>query len=239
MYERTRVANSKIGATQPSFESWWAQGWYEVPAPDRDFVLFEAFRQDPQASPLSTPSGRIEITSERIAGFGYDDCPPHPTWLAPVEWLGAAAAASHPLHLVTNQPVDKLHSQADFGPIARAKRIDGREPIHMNPGDAAARGLRHGDAVRVFNARGACLASVVPDDGVVQGAAIMATGGWYDPADATASPLERRGNPNVLAPDLGTSKLAQGSSALSILVEVERYRPAPAPQAPAPSVPYA
>lgn len=223
MYERTREANAKIGAEQPAFDHWWHTGWYEVPPPARDFVLFEAFRADPAANPLSTPSGRIEITSERIASFGYDDCPPHPTWLAPVEWLGAPGSKKHPLHLVTNQPVDKLHSQADFGPVARAKRIAGREPIHMNPADAQARGLHHGEAVRVFNDRGACLASVVPDDGVIRGAAIMATGGWYDPQDAGSSPLELRGNPNVLAPDLGTSKLAQGSSALSILVEVEAW----------------
>ena len=227
MYDRTREANAKIGAQQPAFEDWWRTGWYELPAPARDFVLFEGFREDPVAHPLSTPSGRIEITSERIEGFRYDDCPPHPTWLAPIEWLGAPGSSIHPLHLVTNQPADKLHSQADFGPVARAKRIDGREPIHLNPVDSAARGLRHGDAVRVFNARGACLASVVPDDGVVRGAAIMATGGWYDPQDAGPSPLERRGNPNVLAPDLGTSKLAQGPSALSILVEVEAW-PEPA-----------
>lgn len=223
MYERTREANGKIGVQQPAFEEWWRTGWYEVPPPAKDFVLFEAFREDPAAHPLSTPSGRIEITSERIEGFGYDDCPAHPTWLAPVEWLGAAGASTHPLHLVTNQPMDKLHSQADFGPLARAKRIGGREPIHMNPADAQARGLVHGDPVRVFNGRGACLASVVPDDGVVRGAAIMATGGWYDPQDEGPDPLELRGNPNVLAPDLGTSKLAQGSSALSILVEVERW----------------
>src|SRR5690349_23126274 len=47
--------------------------------------------------------------SERIAGFGYDDCPPHPTWLEPAEWLGATG--SYPLHLVSSQPRDRLHSQ--------------------------------------------------------------------------------------------------------------------------------
>jgi biotin/methionine sulfoxide reductase len=223
MYERTREGNAKIGVEQPPFEVWWEQGWFEVPPPQRDFVLFDAFRDDPQANPLSTPSGRIEITSARIASFGYDDCPAHPSWLAPVEWLGAAAAARFPLHLVTHQPVDKLHSQGDFAALSRAKRIDGREPIRLNPADAAARRLTAGDAVRVYNTRGAILASALPDPDVVAGAAIMATGAWYDPADASADPLEQRGNPNVLAPDLGTSKLAQGPSALSILVEVERW----------------
>jgi biotin/methionine sulfoxide reductase len=223
MYERTREGNAKLGVEQPPFEQWWSNGWFEVPPPHKHFVLFEAFRADPVAHPLSTPSGRIEITSASIERMGYDDCPAHPVWLAPVEWLGAPEAARHPLHLVSHQPTDKLHSQADFGPLSRAKRIGGREPIRMNPADAQMRGLNAGDAVRVFNDRGACLASVIPDPDVARGAAIMATGGWYDPQDESDSPLELRGNPNVLAPDIGTSRLAQGSSALSVLVEVARH----------------
>ena len=57
--------------------------------------------------------------------------------------------------------------------------------------------------------------------------AVMATGAWFDPA-ATPGEPERHGNPNVLTLDIGTSRLAQGSSALTALVEVERYD-APAP----------
>ena len=41
-----------------------------------------------------TPSGKIEIFSETIHGFGYDDCPGHPAWIEPAEWLGAGKAAS-------------------------------------------------------------------------------------------------------------------------------------------------
>lgn len=50
----------------------------------------------------------------------------------------------------------------------------------------------------------------------------IATGAWYDPDEDTH--LERHGNPNVLALDIGTSRLTQGSSALSALVEVERWQ---------------
>jgi biotin/methionine sulfoxide reductase len=53
----------------------------------------------------------------------------------------------------------------------------------------------------------------------------MATGAWFDP-DQTGGP-ERHGNPNVLTLDIGTSRLAQGPSALSVLVEVERYAEMP------------
>ena len=63
----------------------------------------------------STPSGKIEIFSERIASFGYGDCPGHPVWLEPVEWLGAQKSSDYPLHLMSNQPRTRLHGQLDNG----------------------------------------------------------------------------------------------------------------------------
>jgi hypothetical protein len=60
----------------------------------------------------------------------------------------------------------------------------------------------------------------VIDEGVRRGVAVMATGAWYAP---DAKGLELAGNPNVLSLDVGTSRLAQGCAALSVLVEVERY----------------
>ena len=62
----------------PDFAAFWDKGWVEIPRRGEEFVLFEDFRADPEKHKLHTPSGRIELYSERIAGFGYDDCPPHP-----------------------------------------------------------------------------------------------------------------------------------------------------------------
>jgi biotin/methionine sulfoxide reductase len=58
--------------------------------------------------------------------------------------------------------------------------------------------------------------------GVVQ----MSTGSWYDP-DETG--MCKHGNPNVLTRDKGTSKLGQGPSAHSCLIEVELFKDAPPP----------
>ena len=223
LYDGARTKNATVGVEMPPFEVFWERGYFELPRPARDFVLFEEFRADPTANPLATPSGKIEIYSARIAGFNYDDCPPHPTWLPPGEWLGASQAADYPLHLITTQPPDKLHSQADFGPVARRAKRSGHERIRLSTTDAAERGLESGTIARVFNARGACLATIEIDAGLRAGVATMSTGAWYDPADAGDGPLERHGNPNVLTMDRGTSKLTQGPSALSMLVEVERW----------------
>ncbi|MDP7666646.1 MAG: molybdopterin-dependent oxidoreductase, partial [Rhodospirillales bacterium] len=149
---------SAFGEEMPGFESFWADGHVEFAEPADDFVLFEDFRRDPQRNRLRTPSGGIELFSETIAGFGYDDCPGHAAWLEPAEWLGSSKATAYPLHLVSNQPATRLHGQLDTGPISRASKVGGREPIRIHPEDATPRGITEGDVVRVFNARGACLA---------------------------------------------------------------------------------
>jgi biotin/methionine sulfoxide reductase len=231
VYDQVRASATAKGVALPGFQQFWAEGFVELPPPERDFVLFENFRRDPERYPLKTPSGRIEIVSDAVAGFDYADCPPHPTWIAPAEWLGGAAAERWPLHLVTHQPVTRLHSQMDPGPVSRAQKVAGREAIRINPSDAAKRGIRDGDLVRVFNSRGACLAGTVIDEGLMPGVVVMATGAWFDPSLAANEP-ERHGNPNVLTLDIGSSPLAQATSAQTALVDIERWNePAPAVRA--------
>ncbi|HSV47570.1 MAG TPA: molybdopterin guanine dinucleotide-containing S/N-oxide reductase [Ramlibacter sp.] len=212
----------------PGFDAFWERGHIRLPEPRKSFVLMADFRADPRAHALKTPSGRIELSSQRIAGFGYDDCPGHPSWMPPAEWLGDARAARWPLHLVSSQPPDKLHSQLDAGTVSRAGKVQGRQALRMHSEEAARRGIANGALVRVFNERGSCLAGAVLDDGVMPGVVVMSTGAWFDP-DGDAGGLERHGNPNVLTLDAGTSRLAQGPSALSALVEVESWSEAVAP----------
>ncbi|MCW5773575.1 MAG: molybdopterin-dependent oxidoreductase [Rhodospirillaceae bacterium] len=229
MYEGAAQAAAGQGLTLPGFDAFWQDGHLEIPPPETPAVPFAAFRRDPAANPLKTPSGRIELFSARIAGFGYAGQPGHPVWIAPGEWLGAAAAGRYPLHLLTNQPAARLHSQLDPGPVSRAAKIAGREPIRLNPEDAAARGIGAGDIVRVFNDRGACLAGAMLCPTLMRGVVQMATGAWFDPLETAAGPLDIHGNPNVLTRDLGTSPIAQSSTAQTCLVEIERYAgPAPA-----------
>ena len=219
LYARFREAGRARDLELPDFERFWQTGFVEIPAPETEFVLFADFRNDPRAHPLKTPSGRIEIFSEAIARFGYAECPPHPAWVPPTEWLGADKRAQWPLHLVTMQPANRLHSQMDSARLSQVDKVGGREKICVNPDDAAKRGIKSGDTVRVYNERGACLAGAEVTPDVRSGVVVMATGAWFDPG---VDALERHGNPNVLTLDVGTSRLSQGPSALSVLVEVER-----------------
>jgi biotin/methionine sulfoxide reductase len=223
LYERWRTGPMASLGDFPSFDEFWRQGSIDLPVSDTS-VLLEAFRADPDRAPLNTPSGKIEIFSETIDGFGYDDCPGHPAWLEPAEWLGASLAGRFPLHLIANNPKTRLHSQLDVGAFSQSSKVQGREPIRLHPDNAESRGIRDGDVVRVFNERGSCLAGAVVTPDVRPGVVQLSTGAWYDPLDPSdPSSMCVHGNPNVLTRDVGTSKLAQGCSGQHALVQIERW----------------
>lgn len=223
IYDETRRRSAEQGTEIPNYETFLQEGWFKIDPPEEPIVMLQAFREDPEANPLGTPSGKIEIFSETVAGFGYDDCPGYPVWREPCEWLGLEVKP-YPLHLISNQPKTKLHSQIDHGSYSRATKIKGREPVLMHATDAAGRGLSDGDIVRIYNDRGACLAAVSIDDGVRPGVAQMSTGAWFDPLEpGVPGSLCKHGNPNVLTKDKGTSQLGQGPIAHSCLVEIEPF----------------
>lgn len=214
IWDESRQRASHDGIELPDWDSFQQSGWFKVPEPKKPTVMMEEFRNDPEANPLATPSGKIEIFSEKIASFGYDDCPGHAVWLEPFEWLGRAD--SDQLHMISNQPYNKLHSQLDHGAVSEGDRPHGVEPVTMHPADAKARNLSAGQIVCIHNSRGACIAELKISADIRPGVIQIATGAWYDPDGNTC----RKGNPNTLTPDKGTSALAQGPIAHSCLVSV-------------------
>ena len=221
--ERAAAANIKI----PSYEKFREDKWFKISDPSEPTLMLKDFRENPIKNALTTPSGKIEIFSKTVAEFGYDDCPGHPVWIEPCEWLGQKNKKFN-IHLISNQPKNKLHSQMDHGNYSKSFKINDREPVEINPIDAEDRGLKNGDIVKLFNDRGACLAGIKIEEKVMQGVAQISTGAWYDPQN----PLEygsicKHGNPNILTRDKGTSKLGQGPIAHSCLIEMEKYNEKP------------
>ncbi|PYE29965.1 biotin/methionine sulfoxide reductase [Rhizobium sp. PP-WC-1G-195] len=236
LYDTTRKALDAGGHEAPDFDTFWARGELALPVKPDTGGPARAFRDDPHASPLATPSGKIEIFSQTIESFGYEDCQGHPRWYPPhaeAARAGAGAGAGAdpaPLHLVCNQPHQRLHSQLDYGVVSRATKIDGREALRIHPVDAAARGIQDGDVVRLFNARGSCLAAAVLSDALRPGVMQLATGAWFEPHDPSAEEATCiHGNPNILTRDIGTSQLAQGCTGQLTRVEIEHFAGTPPP----------
>ena len=223
LYGESAVRAAAAGIELPDFDTFWQEGILDLTAHRRPTVMLADFRRDPERHRLATPSGQIEIFSERIAGFGLPDCPGHPVWREPFEWLGGEDARRHPLHLLSDQPVRRLHSQLDHSPYSRAGKVAGREPVFLNPGDAAARGITAGSVVELFNDRGRCLAGAILSDAIMPGVVRLATGAWFDPWRGG----DQHGNPNVLTLDRGASGFSQGCAAQTCLVQARALRGEP------------
>jgi len=210
----------------PEFDEFWKAGIVEFAIPEKNLrrTKYDKFREDPLLNPLPTPSGKIEIFSKTIEKYGYDDCPPHATWLEPMEWLGAKDK-KYPLHVDSSHPNYRLHSQLNGTKVRALYAVAGREPCTINTQDAARRGIANGDVVRVFNDRGQCLAGAVVTDDIRPGVIQLQEGGWYDPIVANEpNALCRYGDVNVLTPDIPTSRLAQGTSAHTCMADVELFK---------------
>ena len=169
---------------------------------------------------MGTPSGLIEIYSDTIAAMNYKDCGAHPMWFEPVEWLGMKDKPAK-FHLLSLHPLDRLHSQQSNTSNRKRYAVADREPVLINTEDAKELGIKQGDLVRVYNARGEILAGANVSDDIMRGVVQIFEGAWYDP---NAEGLCKNGNPNVLTIDLPTSELANGNISHTALVNIELYK---------------
>ncbi|MBR1149426.1 molybdopterin-dependent oxidoreductase [Bradyrhizobium sp. JYMT SZCCT0428] len=218
LYAQFATKADTIGISVPSFDDFWSAGLLDFSEHDKPVIMLKDFAEDPIANPLQTPSGRIEIGSATIDSFRLADCPGHATWIEPKEWLGGRSVTPAQLHLISDQPTRRLHSQLDPSPWSREGKVNGREPVYINTQDAAIRGITDGDVVELSNARGRCLAGAIVSDVIMPGVVRLSTGAWYDPDPDTD--LELHGNPNALTLDVPSSGLSQGCSAHTCLVEL-------------------
>ena len=144
--ELTETAKER-GHDLPDLEGFLEGDIISFPDPDPEAVFLSDFRVDPAANPLPTPSGKIELYSAVIDGFGYEDCPGQATWLTPRELLGAEGATTNSFHLISGQPKTRLHSQFDNGSYSKSHKRSGREPVLINPADATRLDIEYGEVV--------------------------------------------------------------------------------------------
>ncbi len=222
IWETTRARAREAEDELPSWEEFIVGDVIYLDDPSPNQVFLASFRTDPINAALPTPSGKIELYSDTIAGFGLSDCPGHPTWFVPRDVM-AGTQSDYPLSMLSGQPKTRLHSQLDNGSYSLGHKVAGREPVLIHPKDAHRRGIEDGDVVELFNARGRCLAGAKVSDEINQGCVFLWTGAWYDPDFSAPLARDRHGNPNVLTHDLRTSSLTQSPAAHSALVEIRRF----------------
>lgn len=162
-----------------SFEEFWEKGYVLMDTPEeaRRWTRHGAFYEDPEANPLHTATGKIEMFCEGIAAMEIEDCPGMPSWMEPGEYLHNGDADD--LHMVTPHPWFRVHSQMDDSEsLQKLYKVQGREPVRMNTQDAEKRGIKDGDLVELYNARGTIIAGAVVSDDIMPGVISIYEGAW-------------------------------------------------------------
>lgn len=211
-----------------------AKGYYHYPlAPDNPQImkLFHDFITQPDQYPLPTPSGKLEIYSQRIADFFGDhhpSAPVIPQYIPSPETRNPSRLRDYPLILTTPHPKLGRHSQwqnLSWHHDDYQMRIQGQVPVLINPTDAQARSIETGDLVRVYNDRGTiiCRAYVTPR--IRPQVIRINEGGWYTPQQpGLATSPDIGGNPNILIAQHQPEALCDGMvncALVEILKEIQ------------------
>ena len=195
-----------------------------------------AFAEDPENHPLTTPTGKLEFFSQRLAdNFPDDDGATAGAALggARPEPRRARSAATGPSSIpylcISNHPRWRVHSQHDdmqwlreietckiVGP-GRLRLPDRLDPSRRRRERTAS---STGDIVKVFNERGAVLVGAYVTERVMPGVVYVDHGARYDPI--VPGELDRGGAINTITPRNTTSKNATGMVSGGFLVECER-----------------
>ena len=220
-----------------SFNEFKENRYFVVPT-DADWKKYprglQGFHDDPLNNPLSTPTGKLEFYSQRLADNFPDDeeRPPYPKWIpygkSHQESLLCDRAKSYPILVCTNHPRWGVHANHDdvtwFREIktCKVRGPDGYlyHTVWVNPGDAAKRGITDGDVIKIYNERGGVLAGAYVTQRIMPGVISIDHGAKYDPI--IPGELDRGGAINSICPRKRTSKNATGIATCGFLVEIER-----------------
>ena len=140
---------------------------------------------------FKTPSGKCEFKASAAANGnfivpvwrnGYNELQPGnpvepvPDYIPPLEVSDAELATRYPISLISPKPHAFLNSQYANVPIQQ--RRTGDQIVIIHPNDAAARNVKDGDYVRVFNDRGSFEGKAELSTDVQEGLAAANLGYW-------------------------------------------------------------
>lgn len=218
--------NRKIKAEFPTFDELRKQGVYRYYNPDGLTVPFKDFRANPEANPLETPSGKIEIYSQRLADLAKEWEFPNPLpgdMISPIPihidtWEGATEAKTnekYPLQCIGHHYKARTHST--YGNLTNLREAHPQR-IWINTLDAQERGIASDDLIRVTNDRGTIQSPALVTPRIMPGVISVPQGAWVK---FNADGVDEGGAVNVLT-SLHPTPLAKGNGQHTVLVQVEK-----------------
>jgi molybdopterin guanine dinucleotide-containing S/N-oxide reductase-like protein len=237
-----------------SWKEFLKKGYYVVPAetksenraPASMRWFAEGRKKDvPEPSPLpceygeeylrglQTQSGKFEFEPSSLKRFDDPERPPVNKYIP--AWEGRQTKDLYerfPLQLITPHPRFSFHTLGDGKDSVINDIVDHRVLIdgyyywtaRIHFADAAARGIRHNDLIRLFNDRGSVICAAVLTERLVPGVVHSAeSSSQYDPIGEPGASPDRGGCVNLLTPKRHMTGKTTASAPNSCLIEVEKW----------------
>ncbi len=179
----------------PDYDSFREAGIYRYKGHSPK-IAFEKQRQDPETYPFPTASGKIELFSPKVwekemngkierSGKAETKFPAIPRYVEPPEGPQDPLREKYPLQLVGWHTKSRCHSIHNNNETLRR-----RDPhtLWIHPEDAAARDIKDGDRVLVYNDRGKVQVPAKVTDRIMQGVTALPQGAWYRPEETAGHP---------------------------------------------------
>jgi molybdopterin guanine dinucleotide-containing S/N-oxide reductase-like protein len=235
-----------------SWEEFDKKGYYII-NPEEPYKMTPAFRWFYEGRPCDTPdplnakrgtdkgnelgtySGKIEFVSQSLLKQWPDDDerPPLPHHIPSWEGYRSEAYKTYPLQLVSPHPRFSFHTHHDKHiswlneiPCHRVMKDNyAWWPARINPVDAAARGIKNDDIIKLYNDRCGVLCIAVVSERVPQGIIhSYASSANYDPLEpGNPTSIDRGGCVNLLTSSRMLSKHAPGMAPGSCLIEIAKW----------------
>ncbi|MBI2832320.1 MAG: molybdopterin-dependent oxidoreductase [Chloroflexi bacterium] len=183
-----------VGKRVSDYDTFKGRGFQRAELTD-SYVAFKEQIDDPAKHPFPTPSGKIEIYSRQLAEMCHPQLPPIPKYIESWESRNDVLRTKYPLQLISSHFLRRSHTQFDNVLWLRETQP---QAVMLNSADAAARNIKDGDKVRVFNDRGEMVIEAKVTERIMPGVADVPQGAWFNP---DSRGVDRGGSANVLTKD--------------------------------------
>lgn len=190
-------------------------------------IALKEFIDDPEANPVGSDSGKIEIHCKKLADNinrrGFSKIRPIPTWIPVVDGYQDSFTdwdkkikGEYPYQVVQVHHLSKAHTNFANNPWLLEAWDN---PIYMNTKDAAANGVSDGDPVVVSSKYGKVLRRAHVTERIMPGVMAIHHGCWTQIDEATG--IDIGGGENTL---LGAPPTGVGLNGYnSCLVKIEKW----------------